>query len=446
VDGQDLSHLIKSRGRLAESEALAIFCDILKGLGFAHGKGLVHRDIKPSNVLVDKDGRARIMDFGISIMAGGAEKSRTATGAMIGSPWYMSPEQILHPRDVDQRTDIYALGIVLYEMLTGGVPFDAETDFGVRDQQIRTPAKDPRERNSEISGYVAQIVLKAMAKDASARFQNCRELAEAIDAVPNGDVRPPSRVVIAALVATLVVSAGITGQDASPTPAPPSPTPAPASPTPTPASPTPTAASPTPTPPSPTPTPPPRSEFERKIAYNLIQSASEKASVICTHFEQLKRKERVGLPSARSIQNPSLEERILKQIREHKDNISNALREYSGFLDQLAKIDAGIVQEEFHRYSKALKERNSFQQIQIAGMTKRHTEQYRGNKRVDVGMMMATDCDAVHGPHPTPTPRPSSQTPPPTDASSLCNAIRERWVVGDPLTPEERTILAQGCP
>ena len=109
VDGQDLSHLIQSRGRLPESEALGILRDVLGGLGPAHSQGLVHRDLKPSNVLVDKKGRGRIMDFGISIMAGGAEKSLTATGTTIGSPWYMSPEQILHPTQVDQRADVYAL-------------------------------------------------------------------------------------------------------------------------------------------------------------------------------------------------------------------------------------------------------------------------------------------------------------------------------------------------
>src|SRR4029077_12252969 len=148
VDGQDLSRLIKSKGRLAESEALPIFRDVLKGLGFAHAKGLVHRDIKPSNVLVDTNGRPRLMDFGIAIMAGGAEKSLTATGVAIGSPWYMSPEQILRPREVDRRTDIYALGIVLYEMLTGSVPFDGETDFEVNDQQVRTPPRYPRQTNA----------------------------------------------------------------------------------------------------------------------------------------------------------------------------------------------------------------------------------------------------------------------------------------------------------
>src|SRR5262249_58042868 len=99
VDGQDLSRLIRSKGQLAESDALPIFRDILKGLAFAHAKGLVHRDVKPSNVLVDKRGRARIMDFGISIMAGGAQQALPAPPLPLRSPLYMSPQPIVHPRD-----------------------------------------------------------------------------------------------------------------------------------------------------------------------------------------------------------------------------------------------------------------------------------------------------------------------------------------------------------
>ncbi len=180
VDGQDLSRLIKARRRLSESEVVAIFQDILKGLGYAHAKGVVHRDMKPSNVLIDKSDRARMMNFGIAIMAGAGEEWLIAAGGAVGSPWYMSPEQIERPRKVDQRSDIYALGIVLYEMLTGDVPFDGETDFSVQYQQVKSPAPDPREKNPDISAAMAQVVLKAMAKDPSERFQNCHEFVEAL--------------------------------------------------------------------------------------------------------------------------------------------------------------------------------------------------------------------------------------------------------------------------
>src|SRR5262249_8707299 len=208
VDGQDLSHLIQSRARLPESEALPILRDVLSGLGYAHSQGLVHRDLKPSNLLLDKKGPARIMDFGSSIMAG-AEKSLTAAGTTIGSPWYMSPEQILHPHRVDQRADVYALGIVLYEMLTGSVPFDGETDFVVKDLQLRAPVRDPRESSPEVSEAVAQIVLKAMAKDPADRFQNCAEFLAAIDTVQRQPVTPRPPVLIAALVVAVAASVAV---------------------------------------------------------------------------------------------------------------------------------------------------------------------------------------------------------------------------------------------
>ena len=386
VDGQDLSRLIKSKGKLAESEALPIVRDILKGLRFAHAKGLVHRDIKPSNVLVDKSGRARIMDFGISIMAGGAEKSLTAAGVAIGSPWYMSPEHILRPREVDRRTDIYALGIVLYEMLTGGVPFDAETDFGVKEQQVRAPAPDPREKNSEISEGVAETVLKAMAKDPADRFQDCGEFLKAVeDADRKPGVRRPPTVVIAALVATLVASAGISVYlyTRSPVPTPPAPATVPLVP------PSKSSGSSTP---DPTTSLLPKAEHQ--IAYNVIQSGSEKAWFACTQFDLLKRKE-AGLRSARLIGDTNIEEGFKKQIQDHKANIANALREYSGFLDQLAKADAAIAGQEFDKYSKALEAKNDFDQIQIARVMKRHYERQRGGSgRVDEALMGA-DCVAL---------------------------------------------------
>jgi serine/threonine protein kinase len=386
VDGQDLSRLIKSKGKLAESEALPIVRDILKGLRFAHAKGLVHRDIKPSNVLVDKSGRARIMDFGIAIMAGGVEKSLTAAGVAIGSPWYMSPEHILRPREVERRTDIYALGIVLYEMLTGGVPFDAETDFGVKEQQVRAPAPDPRKRNSEISEGVAETILKAMAKDPAERFQDCGEFLKAVDdADRKPGVRRPPTVVIAALVATLVASAGISAYlyTRSPVPTPPAPATVRVEP------PSESSGSSTPD-----PTPRLRHDTERKIVYNVIQSGSEKAWFACTQFDLLKRKE-AGLRSARLIGDTNIEEGFKKQILDHKANIANALREYSGFLDQLAKADAAIAAQEFDKYSNALEAKNDFDQIQIARVMKRHYERQRGERgRVDEALMGA-DCAAL---------------------------------------------------
>ena len=370
VDGQDLSNVIKSQGKLPQSEVLPIFQDVLKGLGFAHDKGIVHRDMKPSNVLIDRGGRARIMDFGIAILKGAAEKRLTAAGAAIGSPWYMSPEQIERPHEVDQRTDIYALGIVLYEMLTGNVPFDGETDFSVHYQQIKSPAPDPRQKNSEISEEMAQIVLKAMAKDPAERFQDCGEFLQSIRAIEKGKIGAKSKIVIGSLVAMIIasvgtivylsmkppevsiVTTGISNEELI--------------------------------------------EAQRKTAYNLIQSGAEKAWFTCTQFKQLKLKER-GSQTAKLIGDTNLEEQIKKQIQDHRKNIDNALTEYSGFLVQLADAQSDIVTQQFDEYTRTLGQKESFGQIQIARLMKRHYEGYRGgNNNVSAGMM-DKDCEDVGG-------------------------------------------------
>src|SRR5215831_378522 len=213
VDGQDLGKLIRAKGKLPEHEALPIFQDILRGLAFAHSKGVIHRDVKPSNVLIDSQGRARIMDFGIAILAGAGEKRVTATGAVVGSPWYMSPEQIQRPRELDLRTDIYSLGIVLYEMLAGDVPFNGETDFSVQEQQIREPPPNLHQKHPEISEELAEIVLKAMAKNPAGRFQNCTEFLQCIQEYEGERIQQPSwkwqKRLLWGLAATLLVSLGI---------------------------------------------------------------------------------------------------------------------------------------------------------------------------------------------------------------------------------------------
>jgi serine/threonine protein kinase len=369
VDGEDLSRAIKSRARLPQAEALAIFRDVLKGLAFAHAKGLVHRDMKPSNVLIDKSGRARIMDFGIAILAGAAEKRLTAAGAAIGSPWYMSPEQIERPQEVDQRTDIYALGIVLYEMLTGDVPFDGDTDFTVQYHQIKTPPPDPRKKNAEISEAMARIVLKALAKSPADRFQSCNEFLQTIETVEKPPLGSRPTALIAALLALIVASAGTIVYLYN--------------------------------------RPPevvdrgaviegPSTELQHQSAYNLIQSGSEKAWFTCTQFKQLRAKEQ-GLQSAKLIKDTNLEDQIKKQIQDHKTNIAHALGEYGGFLEQLAKLDGQITVEEFEHYGKFLEKKESFQQIQIARLMKRHYERYlAGNRNVEPATMDA-DCETVLG-------------------------------------------------
>src|SRR5262245_27929060 len=136
VDGPDLGKVIEAKGKLKEEEALSIFEGLLRALEFAHSQGIIHRDIKPSNILIDQNSIARLMDFGIALLVG---TQRLTTTGVAGTPYYMSPEQIERPQEVDYRSDIYSLGIVLYQMLTGKVPFEGATDYAVQDQHVHSP-------------------------------------------------------------------------------------------------------------------------------------------------------------------------------------------------------------------------------------------------------------------------------------------------------------------
>ena len=173
ISGQDLSRLIYDKGKLSETEALPILAGVLEGLKHAHGKRIVHRDIKPSNILIEEDGTPRIADFGIALLQ---DRERlTETGIGLGTSCYMSPEQIQRPKAVDSRCDIYSTGILLYEMLTGDVPFDGETDFSIKQQHIFSDVPNPRLKNASISEDLVEIIHKAMAKDPKDRFQSCDE-------------------------------------------------------------------------------------------------------------------------------------------------------------------------------------------------------------------------------------------------------------------------------
>ena len=136
VGGNSLDACIEQNGPLPEDRALSIFKDALAGLNCAHSKGVVHRDVKPSNILLTRDGTAKIVDFGIALMAG--VRRILPAGLTLGTPHYTSPEQIKRPKTIDHRSDVYSMGVVLYEMLTGKVPFDGESDFEVYQKHVGT--------------------------------------------------------------------------------------------------------------------------------------------------------------------------------------------------------------------------------------------------------------------------------------------------------------------
>jgi serine/threonine-protein kinase len=186
IDGETLESRINREGRIVAMEALPIFRKILGALGYAHSKGVIHRDIKPGNIAFTSEGNVKIMDFGIALNI--EETGRlTRTGHVLGTPHYMAPEQILG-KELTFRTDIYALGITLFEMLTGRLPFDSKSDYEVRVAQINHPPPSLRSFGyQDITPELEEVILKALAKEPEARFSSAREFLQALEAAVGRD-------------------------------------------------------------------------------------------------------------------------------------------------------------------------------------------------------------------------------------------------------------------
>ncbi len=180
VPGEDLKNSITRMGPLTPGRAISIAKQLCKGLAEAHKSGVIHRDLKPQNVMIDSKGNGRIMDFGIARTLKG--EGLTAEGMVIGTPEYMAPEQV-EGKEVDQRTDIYSLGAILYEMLTGRVPFRGKSPISIAFKHKTEKPKDPRVYNDQIPEDFSRLVLKCMEKDKAKRFQNVDELYEELESV-----------------------------------------------------------------------------------------------------------------------------------------------------------------------------------------------------------------------------------------------------------------------
>ena len=174
LEGQELRRLMQGRTPIGLAQALDITAQVAEGLQYAHDRQIIHRDVKPANIMVLSDGSVKITDFGIARMRNNEVK--TMTGMILGSPKYMSPEQVSGKR-ADNRSDVFSLGVVLYEMLTGTSPFVADNIHGVMYQTMNFNPPPPKTLNPELPDVLNFIAAKALAKNLDDRYQNAKDLA-----------------------------------------------------------------------------------------------------------------------------------------------------------------------------------------------------------------------------------------------------------------------------
>jgi len=180
VTGEDLKSVIHRMGTITMGKAISITAQIAEGLSEAHRLGIIHRDLKPGNIMIDKEGNAKIMDFGIARSL--AVEGITREGALIGTPEYMSPEQV-DGKEADQRSDIYSLGIIFFEMLTGRAPFEGETPFSIANKHKTEPPPVPKKLVPQIPEGLNKLILRCLEKGREKRYQSAEELLADIGAV-----------------------------------------------------------------------------------------------------------------------------------------------------------------------------------------------------------------------------------------------------------------------
>jgi len=183
VSGEDLKSFIHRSGQLTIGTAIKITKQICDGLSEAHKLGVIHRDLKSNNIMIDREGNVRIMDFGIARSLSG--KGITGAGVMIGTPEYMSPEQV-EGKEVDQRSDIYSLGIILYEMVTGKVPFEGDTPFTIGMKHKSEIPANPKEFNEQIPDELSDVILRCLRKNKETRFQSAGEVRLELEKIEQG--------------------------------------------------------------------------------------------------------------------------------------------------------------------------------------------------------------------------------------------------------------------
>jgi serine/threonine protein kinase len=293
VGGRSLADRIDALGGpMAEKEALHIFKGVLAGLNCAHERAILHRDIKAPNVMVDNSNRALLTDFGIARQSGG--ESAANIGRVIGTPEYMSPEQFENSDKVDHRSDVYSAGILLFEMLTGRLPFKDTSRETLKQQHITTPTPNPRIINSKIKKPLANIVLKATQKDPDDRFQGCLAFLKAIESYERG-----RNWKIWGLSLSIILAAGIW-------------------------------------------------YFVQnlKAVRSLASLATDNYALLCREAETLKRKE-TGLRIAAESGDAEMVEAFSKHVSDHNANIEKFLGDYASAFRELSTFRGSTAHEVF---------------------------------------------------------------------------------------------------
>jgi serine/threonine-protein kinase len=175
VEGQDLFHILKDNPKMPLERVLNFARQLAEALAAAHSEGVIHRDLKPQNILVNKDDQVFVSDFGLAKSFQESAVAMTRTGAFMGTPRYMSPEQV-EGKPADQRSDIYAYGLMLYEMVTGDVPFVGESTLKVMYQRIQEKPKSPKLLNPDLPNWFVRIIMRCLERDAAARYQSMYEI------------------------------------------------------------------------------------------------------------------------------------------------------------------------------------------------------------------------------------------------------------------------------
>jgi len=206
VEGTDLAGVIEKNGRLPFDRALKFTRQLCSALEAAHSEGVVHRDLKPQNILIDQADNIYVSDFGLAKSLEAEATMMTRSGQILGTPRYMSPEQV-EARDVDHRADIYSMGLIIYEMFTADIPFRGESAMQLMYQRVTAAPQDPRTIFPEMPDYLANIILKCLERDPDKRYQTAREVLDDLDAQKIPALSPASSTVTTTTTTTATTSA-----------------------------------------------------------------------------------------------------------------------------------------------------------------------------------------------------------------------------------------------